>query len=135
MGLSIEEQAQIRRAVAAVEDAEALAIVRVGNSDPTRFWAEDLIVNSPRNEVVALADLKEHLRRRTALQYSSFERHREATVVRRGCAVTMGYELVVPKGDVPDAGKKIRRRYTNVYAEEGGVWHIIARQATNIAVE
>jgi hypothetical protein len=135
MGLSIEEQAEIRRAVAKVDDAEAVAVLRGHPSDPTRFWAEDLVVNSPGNEVVALADLRERLRTKTGLQYSSFERHREATVVRRGCGVTMGYEIVVPKGNATNAGRKIRRRYTNVYAQDGGEWRLIARQATELTVE
>ncbi len=135
MGLSIEEQAQIRRAVAVVDDAEGKAVARGGPPDPARFWADDLIVNAPTHQVLAKADLRERLRTKTGLQYSSFERHREATVVRRDCAVTMGYEVVVTKGDTPNAGKKVRRRYTNVYSLDEGEWHLIARQATEISVE
>jgi hypothetical protein len=56
-------------------------------------------------------------------------------VIRRDCAVTMGYEIVVPKGNVPDSGKTINRRYTNIYFFEDGGWRLIARQATNISVK
>ncbi len=82
-----------------------------------------------RDQILGL--MKQH----TGLQYSSFERHREATIIRRNCAVTMGYEIVVPKGNVPNSGKTINRRYTNIYCFEDGGWRIIARQATNASVQ
>ena len=47
----------------------------------------------------------------------------------------MGYEFVVPKGNVPNSGKTINRRYTNIYYFEEGDWRVIARQATNISVQ
>jgi hypothetical protein len=64
----------------------------------------------------------ERVKQQTALQYSHFERHREATIVRRKCAVTMGYEIVVPTGNVPNSGKTVTRRYTNIYYFEDGGW-------------
>jgi hypothetical protein len=35
--------------------------------------------------------------------------------IRRNCFVTMGYEIVVPKGHAPNSGQTINRRYTNIY--------------------
>ena len=32
----------------------------------------------------------------------------------------MSYEIVVPKGNVPNSGKTINRRYTNIYYFEDG---------------
>jgi hypothetical protein len=75
------------------------------------------------------------MKQHTGLQYSKFERHSEATVIRRDCAVTMGCAIVVPKGNVPDSGKTINRRYTNIHHLEDGGWRLIARQATNISVK
>jgi hypothetical protein len=92
-------------------------------------------VNALNNEVLRLTEVFERMKQRTALQYSSFEWHREATIVRRNCAVTMGYEIVVPTGNVPNSGKTINRRYTNIYYLEDGGWRAIARQATNVAVQ
>jgi hypothetical protein len=42
----------------------------------------------------------------------------------------MGYEVIVQKGDVPNAGKPIERRYTNIYYFEEGRWRLVARQTT-----
>jgi Domain of unknown function (DUF4440) len=92
-------------------------------------------VNAPNNQVLRHAEILERMQQHTGLQYASFERHREATVIRRDCAVTMGYEIVAPKGNVPNSGETINRRYTNIYYFEDGGWRIIARQATNVSVQ
>lgn len=134
MNLTAEEEAQIRQVVEAIDDAEPVGVLN-GDEAQTRFWAADLTVNAPNNQVLRLAEVLERMKQRTGLQYSSFERHREATVVRQNCAVTMGYEVVVPKGSVPNSGKTIHRRYTNIYYFENGAWRVIARQATNVSVE
>jgi hypothetical protein len=135
MILTPEKETQIRQEVEAIEDQESAA---VQNGDLTRqspHWAPDMIVNAPDNHVLRIAEVIERMRQQTTLQYYHFERHREATIVRRNCAVTMGYEIVVPKGNTPQSGKTINRRYTNIYYFEDGAWRAIARQATNISVD
>jgi hypothetical protein len=134
MSLSIEEQARIRKAVAEIDDAEPAAAVRGKETELDRVWAEDMIVNAPSNQVAQIAATRELIRQRTGLQYTTYERHREATVVRRHCAVTMGYEVVVPKGNDPNAGRTITRRYTNVYALGDDGWQMIARHAANVSI-
>jgi hypothetical protein len=39
-------------------------------------------------------------------------------MVKGDMAITMGSEEVVPKGDTPDAGKTIKRRYTNIWTNK-----------------
>ena len=135
MSLTANKKAKIRKVVAAIDDEEPAGVLKGDEAATTRFWAMDLTVNAPNNQVLRLFQILERMRQHTGLQYSSFERHREATIVRRNCAVTMGYEIVVPKGDVPNSGKTINRRYTNIYYFEDGGWHLIARQATNVSVQ
>ena len=135
MSLTADEEAQIRKTVEAIDDEEPAGVLKDDPAIQTRFWATDLTVNSPLNRVVHHDQIFELMKQHTGLQYSSFERHREATVVRRDCVVTMGYEVVVPKGNVPNSGKTINRRYTNTYYFENGGWLLIARQATNISVK
>lgn len=135
MSLTAEKKAQIHQFVEAIDDEEPTGVLK---GDPTalaRLCAPDLIVNAPNNQVLRLAEVLERMKQHTGLQYSSFERHREATIVRRNCAVTMGYEIVVPKGNVPNSGKTVNRRYTNIYYFEDGGWRVIARQATNVSVQ
>jgi hypothetical protein len=135
MTLTADEEAEIRKTVEAIDDEEPVGVLKGDVEGQARFWASDLTVNAPNNQVVRLAEVLEQMKQQTGLQYSSFERHREATVVRRNCGVTMGHEIVVPKGNVPNSGKTINRRYTNIYYFEDGGWRAIARQATNISVE
>jgi hypothetical protein len=135
MSLTAEEEARIRQAIEAIDDEEPAGVLKGDLAALSRFWATDLVVNAPNNQVVRLAEVLERMKQQTGLQYSSFERHREATIVRRNCAVTMGYEIVVPKGNAPNSGKTIKRRYTNIYYLEDSGWRAIARQATNISVE
>jgi hypothetical protein len=135
MSLTAEEVAQIRKAVEAIDDEETTLALKGGPTALARLCAADLIVNAPNNQVLRLVEVLEHVKQQTALQYSHFERHREATIVRRKCAVTMGYEIVVPTGNVPNSGKTVTRRYTNIYYFEDGGWRTIARQATNVSVQ
>ena len=135
MSLTGDKKAKIRQVVEAIDDEELAFVLKEDEAALIRLWAMDLIVNAPNNQVLRLFQILERMRERTGLQYSSFERHREATVIRRNCVVTMGYEIVVPKGDVTNSGKTIKRRYTNIYYFEDGGWRLIARQATNISVQ
>ncbi|HYL60164.1 MAG TPA: nuclear transport factor 2 family protein [Candidatus Acidoferrales bacterium] len=135
MSLTADEEAQIRKAVETIDDEEPAGVLNGDLAAQTRFWDANLTVNAPNNQIVRHADILKRMEQHTGLQYSVFERHREATVIRRDCAVTMGYEIVVPKGNVPDSGKTINRRYTNIYYFEDGGWRLIARQATNISVK
>ena len=135
MSLSAQEEAQIRKAVEAIDDQDALSVLKGDETAQTGFWAKDLSVNAPNHQIMHYAQIIDLMAKHTGLQYSSFERHREATVVRQNCVVTMGYEIVIPKGNVPNSGKTINRRYTNVYYLDDGSWRLIGRQATNISIQ
>lgn len=45
----------------------------------------------------------------------------------------MGDEFVVPKGDAPPAGQEVRRRFTDLWKQDGSRWVLAARQATIVA--
>jgi len=135
MSLSAYEEARIRKTVEALEAEEIKLVLERDAAGAARAMADDLAVNAPNNQVLHKPEILEHMRRQTALQYSSVERRREAMVIRRDCVVTMGYEVVVPTGSVPNSGMTIHRRYLNVYHLDDGRWRVIARQATNISVE
>jgi hypothetical protein len=132
--LSKNEEEQIRKAIEAMEGEEILFVLEGNVAAADRDWADDLAVNAPNNQIMRKPGILELMRQRTALQYSSAERHREAMIIRRNCVVTMGYEIVVPKGNVSNSGKTINRRYLNVYFFEDGGWRLVGRQATNVSV-
>jgi hypothetical protein len=47
----------------------------------------------------------------------------------------MGEEIVVPGPNARDAGKRIRRRFTDIFRKENGEWRHDVRHANVIAVE
>jgi hypothetical protein len=61
------------------------------------------------------------MKQQTGFQCASNEVHREAMVLRRNCVETTGYEVVVPKGNAPNSGKTVTRRYSNLYYFENGL--------------
>ena len=133
--MSKDEENQIRKAIDTLEEEELSFVLKGDEMAATREWSEDLAVNAPSNQIRRKPEILKLMEQHTGLQYSSFQRHREAIVIRRDCVVSMGYELVVPKGNVPDSGKTINRRYTNVYYLDDGGWRLVARQATNVSVK
>jgi ketosteroid isomerase-like protein len=71
--------------------------------------------------------------RESRIAYTGFDRTVEKVVVLDDdCVVTMGAEVVVPKGDRPDAGQRVARRYSHVWKKTSGSWRLVARHA-NVA--
>lgn len=129
------DEAEISKTIESIEDQEDRAVLEGDIAKVNELWADGLTVNGPNNRIMRKPQILELMKTHTGLQYSKFERRREALVVHGDCVVTMGYEIVVPKGNVPNSGKTIKRRYTNIFYREAGRWKIIARQATIVSVE
>ena len=106
------------------DDAEAFAAA----------FGEGCLVNGPNNKI---SEPKDSIALFNAglIAYASFERHVERRARLGDYIVTMGEETMVPKGKAHNAGKTVRRRFTDVWGREGGTWKLKVRQATIIAVE
>jgi hypothetical protein len=60
----------------------------------------------------------------------------EFVEARGDSVVLMGEETVTPVSATRDAGKTVRRRFTDVYRRaEDSRWFLTIRQATNVSVE
>jgi hypothetical protein len=46
----------------------------------------------------------------------------------------MGTETPMPQGTSENAGKTLKRRFTNIWMKENNVWKLTARQSTLISV-
>jgi hypothetical protein len=46
----------------------------------------------------------------------------------------MGLETLIPRGEAKNAGKTVKRRFTNIWMKQNEVWKMTARQATIISV-
>lgn len=88
------------------------------------LWADELIVNSPINRVLPKRRVLQLLEAGT-IAHVEFDAEIE-TVARRGeLAIVMGSERVVNS----PGGPVIRRRFTDVWHQEGRAWRLIVRHA------
>ncbi|MBV9992437.1 MAG: DUF4440 domain-containing protein [Alphaproteobacteria bacterium] len=123
----IAEVAEIERRLTErilADDAEAFAAA----------FAPDCLVHAPHNKVIQGKD-SIGLFNAGMIAYSSFEQHVERRAKLGDYVVTMGEEVMVPKGKAFHAGKTVRRRFTDVWGRENGAWKLKLRQATIISVE
>ncbi len=97
--------------------------------------SKDLIVNSPRNSVSTRKEVLD-LFRAGRMNYESADETIEALSVTENQVVLMGGEVIRPQGGAPNAGRTVRRRFTDVWRREAdGQWRLAARQATIISIE
>jgi hypothetical protein len=122
-------QSPVEQQIRALEQTQVDLLLRNDVAGMEKNWSKDLIVNNPFNQVV---DASAGPVRRGQLTYSSFVRNIERVLVHDHTAVVMGSETVVPSGQSADAGKTIRRRFTDVWINEHGRWLLIARHASVI---
>ena len=92
-------------------------------------WLPEFTVNNPFNDVVNGHNGPIQMRR---LTYSRFTRTIEKIVFRGDIVTVMGSESVVPSGTSDDAGKEIKRRFTNIWVKTDGKWRMLARHANVI---
>ena len=98
------------------------------------LFATDLIVNSPTNAVVHRDNVMARFRN-SQISYSSADEKIEFIGVRWDLVVVMGEEIVTPIANTPNAGKIVRRRFTDIWKEIDGAWKLAIRQATTISAE
>jgi ketosteroid isomerase-like protein len=124
---SAKEKTAIEQEIRRLDLAHADAILRGDLAALDKLWTEDFMVNNPFNEID-----KANRIRNGAVTYSSFVREPEAVAIHGDTAIVMGRETAVPKGNSPDAGKTIKRRYTNIWMKRQGKWRLVARHASVI---
>jgi ketosteroid isomerase-like protein len=124
---SAKQKVKIEQEIRRLDLAHADAILRGDLAALDKLWTEDFRVNNPFNQV----DRADRIRT-GAVTYSSFVREPETVLVHGDTVIVMGREIVVPKGNSPDSGKTINRRYTNIWMKRSGNWRLIARHASVI---
>ena len=124
---SEKQKAAIEQEIKRLDVAHADAILRGDLAALDKLWTTDFKVNNPFNEI----DKADRIRT-GAVTYSSFIREPKPVQVHGDTVIVMGREIVVPKGNSPDAGKTINRRYTNIWMKRSGKWRLVARHASVI---
>ena len=116
-----------------LEDRERIAILKGDTIALSKLMSKKIVVHNPENTIVGLGQIMERIRI-GKISYSSFERSIDTIVFVNEIAVVMGEETIIPKGVTQNAGKTIKRRFTNIWTKENGDWKLTARQATIISI-
>ena len=120
-------EADIRK----LEEQERQAVLKKDTAMLRKIWDKHFLVNAPTNRIVLTNDAVARPVI-TQISYTSFTREIEQVLVRGDVVFSMGSEIVVPAEGSPNAGKEIKRRYTNIWMKQGGVWTLVARHASVI---
>jgi ketosteroid isomerase-like protein len=116
-----------------IDQAELAAVLANDIGELQKYWAEDLTVNAPNNQVLKGRKDALELVRIGIIDYSSFERQVEAVLLHGGTVIVMGLETVKPRGKAPFAGQTLQRRFTNIWMKRNGQWQLTARHASIIS--
>jgi uncharacterized protein DUF4440 len=125
---SVQEVLELRRQGIA-------AMTSTGATAASERYSSTFVANTPGNAVVKGEQMLEQFAR-GAVSYASVEQHLEyAGSHGPDLVVLMGEEIVVPRPGATNAGKRIHRRFTDVFRKENGEWRHDLRHANVISVE
>jgi ketosteroid isomerase-like protein len=126
------DSTKLRSELRKLEMAHANAILKSDAVALDSLMDDDITVNHPTNRIVKEKKELLDLIHQGIIRYTSFERYPETFLFFKDMVVVMGSELVVPAQGAPNAGKSIKRRYTDVWMNRDGKWRLTVRHANNV---
>jgi ketosteroid isomerase-like protein len=131
LAAQIDTTAQ-REMIRKLDLAHAKAIFAGNAAALDSLMDDDITVNHPTNRIVKEKKELLDLIRKGVIRYTSFERYPETFLFFKDMVVVMGNETVIPAKGAPNEGKKLQRRYTNVWMLRDGRWRLTVRHANNV---
>ena len=122
------EESLIRR----LEDAEREAILKGDTIQLSKLMSKEIVVQNPENAIVGFRQIMDRIKK-GKINYSTFERRIDHIAFVNNVAIVMGLETLIPQGNTQNAGKTVKRRFTNVWTKENDSWKLTARQATIVS--
>ena len=117
-----------------VENAQREAFLKNDTATLFNLYSPDFVVNSPSNKVETFQDFLVRIRKGGGAR-ESYERIIEKVTFVENIAIVMGNETLNPMGISTNAGKTVKRRYTNIWMKNKKSWQLVARQASIISIE
>lgn len=127
-------QSNSETAIRKLEDEQREAFLKKDTSALYNLFSPDFVVHAPTNRITTLQQLKA-LIRSGEVDMEAFERVTEKVTFIENIAVAMGNETLKPTGKMPNAGKTVKRRYTNIWMKNKNTWQLVARQSTIVSIE
>lgn len=121
--------AEIRK----LEKMEGEAFAKKDTATLLTLFSPQLVVNTPLNRVATFEDVLQ-LIRAANIDVSADEKFIEKITFVENIAIVMGYDVVKPQGAMANAGKTVKRRYTDIWMKDKKSWKLTARQATIISI-
>jgi ketosteroid isomerase-like protein len=116
-----------------LEEKEREAILKSDTLQLSNLMSKQIVVQNPENAIVGFRQIMDRIKS-GKIDYSAFERRIDNIAFVNSIAIVMGLETLIPQGNTKDAGKTVKRRFTNVWTKEKDGWKLTARQATVISV-
>ena len=116
-----------------LEEKEKDAIWKGDTTQLAKLMSKKIIVQNPENAIVGFRQILDRIKG-GKINYASFERRIDHIAFVNNIAIVMGLETLIPQGDTQNAGKTVKRRFTNVWTKETGDWKLTARQATIVSI-
>ena len=137
-GAMAQDRSVDENVVRGLDNEERLAALKRDLPALDRLWSDEFTVNAPNNQVVVgRRAVLDTFVRAGVINFSVFERQIEFVRVDGLFVIVMGLETVQPIADAPTAGlvagQTIRRRFTNIWKNEGGTRRLSLRYANVIA--
>lgn len=126
------DSTKLRMELTKLEMAHANAILKGDAAALDSLMDDNVTVNHPTNRIVKEKKELLDLIHQGIIRYTSFDRFPETFLFFENMVVVMGSELVVPAKGAPNAGKSIKRRYTDVWMNRDGKWRLTVRHANNV---
>lgn len=130
--LQLPEDASLEEQIRKLDLAHAEAIFKGDKTTLQELLPDDHTVNHPTNRIVQEKAELLKLIDDGVIRYARFERRPEKFLFYKDLVVVMGDETVVPASGAPNAGKVLRRRYTNAWMQQDGKWRLAFRHANNV---
>ena len=99
-----------------------------------KLFSPHLIINGFSNKFETLQDVMGRIRQE-GNNLASYDRIIEKVIFINNTAIVMGNETIKPSGTAVNAGKTVKRRFTNIWIPHKKSWQLVARQSTITSIE
>jgi hypothetical protein len=99
-----------------------------------KLFSPHLIINGFSNKFETLQDVLSRIRQ-PGNDMDYYDRIIEKIIFANNTAIVMGNETIKPSGIAVNAGKTVKRRFTNIWIPNKESWQLVARQSTIISIE
>ncbi len=99
-----------------------------------KLFSPHVIINGFSNKFETLDDVLIRIRK-VGNDMEYYDRIIEKIIFADNIAIVMGNETIKPSGIAINAGKTVKRRFTNIWMPNKKSWQLVARQSTIISIE